>query len=161
MDRLGIHASERVEQIILSYHEVSSLRTDINGEIRILPLYQALRDGQKVSCHVQARAYTCENGSDGQTYYTSADSDKSGVLVSSAAISGAFPRMPERILEGESFELEVVALTNISTAHVDQMASETVFSSSMILEEALVEQQSSISIFIRRKLAELQRTKES
>lgn len=139
MDRLGIHASERVEQIILSYHEVSSLRTDINGEIRILPLYQALRDGQKVSCHVQVRAYTCENGSDGQTYYTSADSDKSGVLVSSAAISGAFPRMPERILEGESFELEVVGLTNISTAHVDQMASETVFSSSMILEEALVE----------------------
>lgn len=139
MDRLGIHTSERVEQIILSYHEVSSLRTDVKGEIRILPLYQALRDGQKVSCHAQTRAYTCENGSDGKAYYTSADSDKS-VLVSSAAISGAFPRMPDRILEGESFELEVVGLTNISTAHVDQMASQTVFSSSMILEEVLVEQ---------------------
>lgn len=140
MDRLGIHASEKIEQIVLSYHEVSSLRTEEKGEIRILPLYQALRDGQKVSCHAQARAYTCENGSDGKAYYTSADSDKSGVLVSSAAISGAFPRMPDRILEGESFELQVVGLTNISTAHVDQMASETVFSSAMVLEEALVKQ---------------------
>ena len=140
MDRLGIHASERVEQIILFYHNVSYLRIEEKGEIRIMPLYQALKDGQRVSCHAQVRAYTCENGSDGKAYYTSADSDRSGVLVSSAAISGAFPRMPERILEGESFELEVVGLTNISTAHVDQMASETVFSSSMILEEALVEQ---------------------
>ncbi|GAA6315814.1 MULTISPECIES: hypothetical protein [Anaerostipes] len=125
---------EQVEEIIIEFYHIKSLKTSKKGSIILTPSYDSMKDGERATLRASTRAYTTKEGNDGNAYYRSSNTLNAGVRVSSAKISGTTISMPNRILRGEDFVLKMKGFENLSTAHVDGMQSTMNFSAPVIIK---------------------------